>query len=614
MSAYSDLILAESSLIAYWRLGDSSGNAIDDKGSLDLTVIGATYSSTGIPSEYGTNTSVSFDGVNDRADRAFTATLNPSGSYSVECWILCTGGQGTARRPIASSIEVASQKGYSFFINNQNYINFIVGRAGSMEGDANSSLLVLNKWTHLVGVFDSTSGQTGTTKFYVDGVLVRTSGSITHIVNDTYSFAIGVLDELDSQWFPGKVDEVAIYGSALSAGTVLSHYNAGHGAIIVAGQAYRESSTTQYQASPVLRDSGSALYAVWQEGLKVRVFKADSRAAPTAFTEQDSANNKTVTNNGYPFCHWLAPNGDLHIGVFTGATAMTHYRFDTDTDLWTTGFGAAGALASAAVNYRPARMVARSDNDVIVGYTSNVDDADITSAIWEGASWAVTSAGFLAASSVNGATIADMGIDSTDRAWIAFYDVEDLDLTYRSLNSAGTLTGEIDVETSAASAATAHSAGGRFNMYDDGGTEKVIMAYINSGAALDERIASLEADAASGQLATEAAVQSTAANVGARTPIGTGAVSGVPYAAWWDEADNGTIWLASKSGGTWTPAAFRSGVGMLVEIAAVAGGLMMVTQAGTTQLLFDWIVDPPAPPKAFPFPLRTNRNNVLLRR
>ena len=80
--------------------------------------------------------------------------------------------------------------------------------------------IVLNQWTHLVGTYDGT-----TLRLYVNGALVS-SNTVTYTPNTTRPLRVAAgRTELSAQYLlPGRVDEVAVYGSALSAARVQAHY------------------------------------------------------------------------------------------------------------------------------------------------------------------------------------------------------------------------------------------------------------------------------------------------------------------------------------------------------------------------------------------------------
>lgn len=356
---------------------------------------------------------------------------------------------------------------------------------------------------------------------------------------------------------------------------------------------WREVSTTARWTARCVWDTGTALYAVVQDTgatPKVRVMKADSRTAPTTWTEQDSADNKAIANVDYPFSSWLHTNGDLHIIVLTATNTLTHYLFDTDTDQWATGNG---TITTDCENEHNVRCCVRSDGDILAFFTANSDDIDLGYFIWQGANWSTGSVtGILTATGAVASGINDAGIDSTDRAWVVFYAADATDISYRTINSANTVATTVDIETGGRAEASTQT-GTRFNLYVDGSTDKIIAAYIETGGTLQEREVTLESDANSANLATEATIEATTTDVGARTPISTAVIGGVPYAAWWDDASSGTIKYSTKSAGSWaTETNWKTSITSLIEIVPVGtDGLAGVYQS-SSDVMFDWILTP----------------------
>lgn len=99
----------------------------------------------------------------------------------------------------------------------------VLGGAGTNWTQLTGPAASLNEWVHLVGTYDGT-----TARFYVNSVEV--ANTVTAFApNDLYGLRIGAGDTESTSgnyFWPGRVDEVAIYGSALSAARVQAHYAA----------------------------------------------------------------------------------------------------------------------------------------------------------------------------------------------------------------------------------------------------------------------------------------------------------------------------------------------------------------------------------------------------
>jgi hypothetical protein len=335
------------------------------------------------------------------------------------------------------------------------------------------------------------------------------------------------------------------------------------------------------------------LYAVVQDSTagtpKVRVLKANSPVAPTSFTEQDSANNKATQSVFNPYTSWYDPaTGLIHVIVGSAAgITYTHYRFDTATDLWTTGFG---NVTTGGAGSRNVRCAVRSDGDVIVAFASSADTADLGYFVWQGANWSTGGLTALnSANSTEGATVLDIVMDSTDRAFIVFHQTGSINVMAKTLDSANTLSANATIHTGSGSDLT-HQAGARYNPYDDAGTDTMIVAGLVTGPALSEKIVTMEAALSAGTISAATTIETTPADVGTHTTVSTAMVGSTPYAAWWDDASSGTVKYSTKSGGAWAAETnFATSITRLIEIVPVGTGLAVVYQSGT-DVVMDFIV------------------------
>ena len=126
---------------------------------------------------------------------------------------------------IVSKITDGSNVGYGLEAagsGNANKLSFWVGD-GTDFVEVRSGALSANTWYHVVATNDGTNS-----KIYLNGALVATAaqGSPT---GPTASLGIGIQPTLSesTRWFPGMIDEVAIWNDALTAAEISTLYNSG---------------------------------------------------------------------------------------------------------------------------------------------------------------------------------------------------------------------------------------------------------------------------------------------------------------------------------------------------------------------------------------------------
>jgi hypothetical protein len=271
--------------VSYWRFGEAAGStAADEQGANN-----GTYTNSPTLAQSGVlvgdaNTAVSFDGTDDRTDVAYAAGLNPD-KFTVEAWARPTGGAGTNRAVVASYNEVGGVFGYGIWAASDNTWKLYVGN-GSARTTVTGPAVTLNAWTHLVGTYDGT-----TASLYVNGNLAATT-AVTYASNATAPLGIGAWNNSGTwqQYFPGRIDEVAVYKRALSLARVQMHYSA-------------------YRAE-VLTDTPTAY---WRLGEASGTTAADEKATyPGTY-----ANTPTLAQAG-------ALNGDADTSVSFDGTAVEY--------------------------------------------------------------------------------------------------------------------------------------------------------------------------------------------------------------------------------------------------------------------------------------------------
>jgi hypothetical protein len=220
-SSYRDAVLASTPL-GYWRLGETSGTtAADASGNArnGSYVGGPALGSPGLLTS-DPNTAVTFDGVNDAVDIVHATVWNLTGDLTLEALINVTGG-ATNRVIVAKD---ASSGGPTFelrWVQSTGKLQFVQRTTGGATLSAVSLSPLAAGTTYHVAVT-----KTGATvRFYINGSLNKTVSTFAGtIVTNTRPVRIAMGD--GGKAFGGRVDEVAIYGYALSSATIAAHAGA----------------------------------------------------------------------------------------------------------------------------------------------------------------------------------------------------------------------------------------------------------------------------------------------------------------------------------------------------------------------------------------------------
>jgi hypothetical protein len=227
-SPYAKTVLGTSGLAHYWRLGEPRGRtAIDAKGSADGTYKGGFNLARPGAIASDPNTSASLDGSSGH----LSTPVNPGGSQgTIEFWgyatdlgsrnaFVYTADNGTTS--YSHQIGVLSDGSVRLYI--VDYINdgtpHIV--------DTPAGLISPSTWHHYALVWSDG----GTADLYVDGTK-RASVDIQTSWNEgdklLFGHAAGVASGLTKPW-QGRIDEAAVYNTALSATAIQRHYEEGLG-------------------------------------------------------------------------------------------------------------------------------------------------------------------------------------------------------------------------------------------------------------------------------------------------------------------------------------------------------------------------------------------------
>jgi len=164
----------------------------------------------------GVNTSVPFhSGLNPIASAPFTIEFwaNPSATDNDDA-------------PVSNRVSAGNRSGWVFFQRDAGTgWNFRMynGNVGALGWDLTGGSATVGAWSHVVATWNGSAAL-----LYVNGILAddTNAAGLNNVYNASTSatFFVGSTDS--GSPFNGAVDEVAFYPSALSAGSIASHFNA----------------------------------------------------------------------------------------------------------------------------------------------------------------------------------------------------------------------------------------------------------------------------------------------------------------------------------------------------------------------------------------------------
>jgi len=177
------------------------------------------------------NYSFEFDGINDHISLSDIPFLRAGGqNFSISAWVYHTAiGQGGY---FGSRIAPSSTNTINFYRNTNGSAVLLINNSstGNIERRSPNNTITTNNWHHVVATFDGTQTDAADrVNIYVDGVLDNgyQSGTGTNLP----SGSTGIYNFLGRIYLgvrqTGKIDNLAIWDSTLTAGNVTTLYNGG---------------------------------------------------------------------------------------------------------------------------------------------------------------------------------------------------------------------------------------------------------------------------------------------------------------------------------------------------------------------------------------------------
>lgn len=388
--------VAAAGALSFWRLNEGPDDGNGNNGVIANDYVGGrsgTYNQVVLQQD-GYNTTKDSDkavkfGAASATDSYvgsipaidFAAPTNSTSAFSLEAWVLgeqqtadagiVTKGYGGGGEQFNLDTGSGANKAFRFFVRDS---------SGGTHG-ANGSIGPDGKWHHVVGVFD---GFNGRLVLYVDGISNAAGTVLPHqgVLSSSEPVSIGSRRSGSTtgynNQFIGTIDEVAIYGRALSETEVLNHYYAASPAPVF---------SVQPTNSSVAERGTATLYAkaYGPEPLTYQWFQSvDSGTTYTAMAGKTSSNlviaNVQQAMNGYMYqVEATNPNGKVTSQAATLSVLVGAPYVQTDIPQYQVVYAGRTILltvdvaGSAPFTYQWQRTgVNLTDGGRVIGARSNV--------------------------------------------------------------------------------------------------------------------------------------------------------------------------------------------------------------------------------------------------
>jgi hypothetical protein len=230
--SYESVIRATGPL-AYWRLDESTGSAAADAtghgndgtyiGDLTLGAAGAIKSDSASKSVYLNPHQLSTPTGYVRVGNPFAVSSEFAGNvpFSLEAWIKPVIIDAQTRGVVSNILMGdAGKEGYVLYVGGGEGLDFSRFDNGTEHFVRDAGAVTELAWQYVVATYDGT-----TSTLYVDGSAIAQVTDSLSIPSFSCTFNLGATHCGTSGFFEGYLGEVAVYGTALDAGTVLHHFN-----------------------------------------------------------------------------------------------------------------------------------------------------------------------------------------------------------------------------------------------------------------------------------------------------------------------------------------------------------------------------------------------------
>jgi hypothetical protein len=210
-SPYSDAVLETTGLRSYHRLAEASGSAACDSAGGNAGTYAGSYA-LGTPGAIaGGDRAVSLSGTGGHVRVPSSTALNPTGPLTLEAWV-----RPSSAEPSQTVIRKDGQ--YLLRLSGGRAIFRLWSSWSSTVEVASAAVVEASAWQHLVAVYDGAA-----MRIYRNGEQVASRSRSGAVAAGGSSLHLGASSG-SYDYLGGGLDDVALYGVALSPAAVARHY------------------------------------------------------------------------------------------------------------------------------------------------------------------------------------------------------------------------------------------------------------------------------------------------------------------------------------------------------------------------------------------------------